>query len=784
MFKLNSLNNRYYRILTIIVGILIFIILFFVSVDINLLWLFGRSPGIEDIRRPIQSEASLVYSADSVLLGRYFDENRTIASYEDLPSSLLNILIDTEDERFYKHHGIDIFALFSAFADIVSGSPRGASTITQQLAKNMFRTRSNYSQGILGKVPGLGMGIIKAKEMIVAIKLELLFSKEEIITMYLNTVDFGSHSFGINTAAQTYFQTTPAHLTYEQSATLVGLLKATNTYNPFRHPENSIERRNIVLRNLYNHGHMIIEGKAATKKQFDSICHLPLFTKGINTEHIAEAKQNTSTAYFLQALPAYIERLCRMGLIEGYDSVNMINIKTAGLTITTTLNTRMQSMAEEAAHEQMQIIQQRFDEHWRYMRPWQDESHKEIPDFIEKIAQQTHTYQQMKARGLDSMTIDSLLHSPHPVRVFSHKNKYDTLYISTMDSIRHMVSFMHCGFVAMEPKTRRVRAWIGDLDFDSWQYDKVLSKRQPGSTFKLFVYAEAMKQGLTPVDTRLDSWQAYKDSVNNTIWAPHNANGYFSNMQLPLKCAFAQSINSVAVTLGYEMGIEKIAATAHDMGIESELNEVPALALGASDVSLFEMVNSYATVAADGIYALPILIERIENSEGRVIFSADKCIKKTERRALDYRYAFYMQQMLRGGMTEPGGTTAALWSYIYDVASHTDFGGKTGTSNNHSDAWFVGITPTLVGGAWVGGEYRCIHFRTGMLGQGSRTALPIFGRFMNKVLSDDRFAHYRRHFSKAPSDIPQNTYRGYSVYAGPPANDSLDIFEDTPENND
>ena len=751
------------------------IVLLFVAVDVNLLWLFGKSPGFDDIKKPQVNEASLVYSADSVLIGRYYDENRTPAKYADLSDTLINTLIDTEDERYYKHHGVDIVGIFAAAKDIVGGHPRGASTISQQLAKNLFRTRTNYSTGVLGRIPGVKLAIIKIKEMIVAMKLEMTFTKEEILTMYLNTVDFGSHSFGINTAARTYFHCTPADLTVEQCATLVALLKATNTYNPRRHPEQALERRNLVLGNLYAHNHLIVNGKLATRKQFDSICATNLLPA---TEEVAEEKgdESTTAPYFRQALVEYISTLCRMGLVEGYDEDNVIDINTAGLHIYTTLDTRIQTYAEEAVQEQMEIIQQRFNEHWAGTNPWRDERYQEVPNFIEDIAKRSPHYKALCRKYKDERIIDSLMNVKHPVTVFSYKNGHDTLMLSTMDSIRYMVKFMHTSMVAIEPDTRHVKAWVGDIDWDSWQYDKVLAMRQPGSTFKLFVYTEAMNQGLTPVTMRCDEWHSYPDTVDNkpVAWCPHNANGYVSNLIVPLKSAFAQSINTVAVSVGYEVGAHNVAKTAYAMGIESKLREVPSISLGSSDVNLLELTNAYATAMNDGIVSMPILVTEIVDRDGNVIFKApsDK-ENKTRKQAIPYKSAFYMQQMLHGCMNEMGGTTTALWRYIPRVASYADFGGKTGTSNNHCDAWFVGTTPKLVAGVWVGGEYRCIHFRTGELGQGSRTALPIFGLFANKVFSDERFAKYRVHYPTEPKEeIPVNTYRGISVYAGLPL-DSL-----------
>lgn len=751
-------------------------ILFLGAVDMNFLWLFGRSPGFAEIRNPSLSEASEVYSCDSVLLGRYFSENRTPVKYEEINPILIRTLICTEDERFYMHHGIDYAGLFSAVKDMARGHARGASTITQQLAKNLFRVRTQYSTGLCGRIPGIKLLVMKAKEWIVATKLEMIYDKEQILTMYFNTVDFGSNAFGIKTACKTYFGTTPDKLTYEQAATLVGLLKATSTYNPKINPKNSTERRNVVLQNLYAHDAMLINGKAATKAQLDSIKATPLVVRDSETE----SSYDGEAPYFRQALKSYIDMLCEEGLIPGYDSEHKLDLYADGLKIHTTLDTRIQKYAEDAADKQMRIIQQRFNEHWGNTPPWRNAQHQEIDGFIEDIARRTSHYKYLSARyNADEDSIWHYLNEPHPAKVFTYDGLQE-MELSTMDSIRYMVKFMHCGFVAIEPDTRQVKAWVGDIDFTSWKYDKVTSMRQPGSTFKLFVYTEAMNQGLAPRDKRLDSWVAYPDTVDGKpqTWAPHNANGFFTNVEIPLKSAFAQSINSVAVKLGIEVGIHNVARTAHAMGIKSPLHETKSLSLGSSDVNLLELVNSYCTVIDDGNYNMPILITKIVDRKGQVIYEA----KTDKKQAIPYRSAYLMQQMLRAGLTDRGGTTAALWSYIHPVLQYTEFGGKTGTSNNHSDAWFVGVTPKLVAGAWVGGEYRSIHFRTGALGQGSRTALPIFGYFIQSVLSDDRFPRYRQKFAPA-RDIDPALWNCPGYYCENP--DSLDndtiIFYNTGE---
>lgn len=750
----------YKKVIAWSITFILSVIFLLIAVDNNFLNLFGKSPGFDEIKNPVNSEASEIYSADSVMIGRFFSENRSPVRYQDISPIIIHTLIDTEDERFYQHHGIDFKGLFSAAKDMASGHARGASTITQQLAKNLFRVRTQYSTGLLGKIPGVKILVMKAKEWIVAIKLEMIFSKEDILTMYLNTVDFGSNSFGIKTACRTYFNTTPDALTYEQAATLVGLLKATSSYNPRLNPKNSTKRRNVVLTNLYKHGHLVINGYKASAAQLDSLKALPMTVSTKKTE----SSYDGIAPYFREALSDYIDMLCEKQMIFGADSGNKLDLYADGLKIYTTLDTRIQAYAEEAAYNQMNIIQQRFNEHWGKTHPWQNERHEEIPNFIEDLAKKTTFYKYLEKRFPNQPdSIDYYLNLPHKVKVFSYDGIQEN-EMSTMDSIRYMVRFMHCSFVAIEPDTRHVKAWVGDIDFDSWKYDKVMAMRQPGSTFKLFVYTEAMNQGLTPCDCRVDEWKQYPDTVKGkpTVWTPHNANGTFSNANIPLKSAFAQSINSIAVKLGYEVGIRNVARTAHAMGIESPLHETPSLSLGSSDVNLLELVNSYCTVINNGRAGMPILVTKIVDREGNVIYEAET----EETQAIPYRSAFFMQQLLRGGLTERGGTTAALWSYIHPVLNYSEFGGKTGTSNNHSDAWFVGVTPKLVGGAWVGGEYRSIHFRTGALGQGSRTALPIFGKFIQKVLLDDRFPQYRAKFPKQPyENIDPSCYTCSGYYA-------------------
>ena len=716
-------------------------------VDTNFLWLFGKSPGFSRIMNPETHQASEIYSADGKLIGKFFNENRTPVKFEDVNPTFWKVLVDTEDERFYKHHGIDFTGMLAAAKDmIVHHDARGASTITQQLAKNMFRVRTQYSTGLLGYIPGIKMLVMKSKEWIIATKLELVYDKKDILTMYANTVDFGSNAFGIKTACKTYFNTTPSELTLDQMAVLVGMLKATTYYNPRINPKNSLKRRNIVLSNMLRHSDI-------NRAQYDSISAKP-----ITLNYSVESNYDGKALYYREYLANYLKDWCEENDYDLYSS---------GLKIYTTLDSRMQEYAEQAAIKQMKIVQRNFKNHWGNEEPWQDENHKVIPGFIEGIAKKLPVYKYLSNKFENSPdSINYYLNKPHTVKLFDYEKGFIEEQMSTMDSIRYMVHFMHCAFVAMEPQTGAVKAWVGDINFNTWKYDKVTAMRQPGSTFKLFVYTEAMNQGLTPCDKRRDeyfSMQVFDKKKNQEVtWAPTNANGSFSGDSMALKSAFARSINSVAVRLGQEMGISRIVETAHKMGIKSPLDATPALALGSSDINLLELANSYCTIANDGVHHEPVVVTRIVDKDGKVVYT----VPTAEEQAIPYRSAFFMQQLLMGGLREPGGTSMSFGGYLGDSYKDTDWGGKTGTSNNHSDAWFMGVSPKLVVGAWVGGEYRCIHFRTGALGQGSRTALPICGYFVQALLSDPNFKQYHAKFGKPKDDaILSSMYNCASYYS-------------------
>ena len=431
----------------------------------------------------------------------------------------------------------------------------------------------------------------------------------------------------------------------------------------------------------------------------------------------------------------------------------------------------MQKYAEEAVDKQMRVVQQNFNNHWGKENPWRDENHQEIVGFVEDIAKKTQLYKYLVQKyNNQADSVNYYMNEPRRLKVFDYKTGVKDTTFSAMDSIRYMERFMHTGFVAMEPQTGFVKAWVGDINFETWKYDKVLSKRQPGSTFKLFVYTTAIEKGMSPCDTRPDNYISWDvmDKGEMVKWVPRNANGEYTGENLSLKAAFARSINTIAVKLTQEVGVEEVVKTAHAMGIKTPLNKIPSVGLGSSDVSLLELVNSYCTVVNDGKTHDPVLVTRIEDHDGNLLYQH----KQVDKQAISYETAFLMTQLLRAGLTEYNATSQNLWTY--DIfRQNTEFGGKTGTSSNHSDAWFVGVSPNLVGGAWVGGEHRSIHFRTGKLGEGSKTALPIFGLFMEKVLADNNLEKYRAKFPKPTKPINKQ-YECMSVR--PAENDSIDFL--------
>ena len=730
----------YVKAFSAFASLVVFLLVYSVMVFFNVFWLFGKSPSISSIMNPKTSNASYVYSADGQLLCKFFDENRSPVKYEEVSPLFFKALIDTEDERFYDHSGVDFTGMVGAAKDlVVHRRARGASTITQQLVKNMFKVRTEYSTGLLGKIPGLSIVIMKTKEILLAFAIEARFSKEEIITMYANTVDFGNGAYGIKTAARTYYNTSPDSLTVDQSATLVGLLKATSNYNPKRNPQRSMKRRNVVLHNMVLHGDL-------DNATFQRLKNEP------TALHFTVENATTGRAqYFRNAIDGDEQ-------LKQWREEHNVNFYTDGLKIYTTLDSRMQQHAEDAVLEKMYEIQQRFNQRWGDDPCWVDEQGNVVPGFVESVAKKTPYYNVLASRypnHPDSVTY--YMNQKREMRMFKYEKRdgkvvasSQIMNISPMDSVAYMLHIMHAGLVAMDPRTGFVKAWVGDIDYKTWQYDKVTSMRQSGSTFKLFVYAAAMEQGLTPCDTELDEvfhWNVYnEDKGVMEDYSPHNANGNCTGNQMSFREAFARSINIVAVRVGKRVGFSNVRATAETMGIKSPLRpdnaneDKPAMCLGSMDVNLLEMVNGYCTVANYGKHIDPVLVTRIvkTNPHGEEEVIYDYMEEVNANKAISARAAFFMQKLLGAGLTDAGGTSQSLTDYVDPYTSTTDFGGKTGTSNNYSDAWFVGTSPNLVAGVWVGGEYRSIHFTSGSQGQGSRTALPICGKFFEKVWGDPR----------------------------------------------
>jgi penicillin-binding protein 1A len=718
------------RALFAAVRICFWIVVFFVAIDINLLWLFGKSPRLHDLNNPSMEIASELYSSDSILIGRYFDKDRTPVTYNEISPLLIKTLVATEDQRFYKHSGVDLPSTFSVFLYMAQGKKRGGSTITQQLVKNLFKTRSNYSRGLLGYIPGIRTIIYKAKEWINAIKIEMFYTKQDILVMYLNTVDFGSNSFGIHTAAKVFFNTYPDKLTATQCATLVGMLKAPTLYSPIHNPKNALERRNIVLSQLFKQD--IIDSA-----ELDSLKKKPL---GLNTNFNDNEENNNS----------YVSNIVARWL-KPWLKKNGYNLYTDGLKIYTTIDSKLQQYAEEATTEQMKILQRSFDNYLGTGDPWQDEKGKPIPGFINGIVKQELFYKKLSKKYNNNQdSIAFYLNRKHHMKVFTWKGEKDTTF-SHLDSLRYFNRFLHASFVSMDPYNGHVLAWIGDINYDYFKYDHVRqSKRQPGSTFKTFIYTAAIDNGYAPCDMVTDSPVTIKYTENGEekTWAPQNVTWVFTGDTVSLKYAYARSINSVAVKLIKELGWEKAIEYAQKMGITSKLADVPSVAIGSSDVSLFELVNAYSPIVNGGYRVEPVIVTRIFDKKGKLIRQFQ--VQKT--RVISEETAYLMVQMLRGGLSEPHATTQALFAYDL-FRSNIEFGGKTGTSQNYSDGWFVGVSPKIIGGAWVGGELRSVHFHSGSQGEGCHTALPIYGRFMAKVLRDKTYNYLKVPFEKPSGKI-------------------------------
>lgn len=719
------LKNKvwYGKIIRLILYPIFCFVISIIAIEQNVFSLFGYSPSIYELKKPQHHVASEMYASQGEYLGRFFYQNRSLATYEEISPLLIQTLVATEDARFYMHNGVDFKSMPSLFMEAIRGNPRGGSTITQQLIKNLYKTR-NRNHGPFEHIPYLGMGIIKIKEWISALKIELFFTKEEILVLYLNTVDFGSGAFGIKTAAQTYFKKTPMELRAPECALLVGILNAPTAYSPVLNPEQSLRRRNIVLR-------IMARDKIITTEEFDAYSLEPL-----NLNFSIERPFDGIANYYRQAVRLEIAPWLKK---------NNYNIFTDGLKIYTTLNYNMQIYAELAVYEHMRKLQNIFNQHWEGLNPWIDNRRQEIPQFIETVITRTPFYRELSKKYADYPdSINYYIHKKEHRTLFSWHGNFDTI-CSFYEATDYLKRLLHAGFVAIDAQTGYIMAYVGGINFNHFKFDNCRTKRQPGSTFKAFVYGAAIEQGWAPCDSLPDRRIPirYIENGEEKVWFPRNANWEYADTTVSLKLGFAQSLNTIAVQLSQKVGIENIIQFAHKTGITSPLDTVPSLSLGSSEVSLLELTSAYTTLINGGHAISPVFVTRIEDRFGTVL--AEFSPQKTK--VLSDETVFLLQQLFLGTMTEPYGTTQGL--YAYNIFNNLmDFCGKTGTSSNYSDGWFIGITPTLVCGTWVGAEERSVHFRTSQLGEGGKTALPIYGLFMQHIMNDPSFSYLHAKFPR------------------------------------
>ncbi|MXV50652.1 penicillin-binding protein [Pedobacter sp. HMF7647] len=756
MFK--EIKNKPLRIAVIA---LYFIIIFFCAIELNFLGLFGYSPSVKDIKMPNMRVASELYTADGKLIGRYYKENRSPVELNKISPSVVNALVATEDVRFYSHNGVDFRSLISGLISTASGDRRGASTITQQLAKNLYRTRYNKSQGFIKHIPFVRTIVYKFKEWLTAFKLERVYSKDQILTMYLNTVSFGNNTFGIKTSAKKYFNKEPGMLQPEESALLIGMLKATSSYNPVKYPEKALERRNVVLSQMEKYGYL----KPGEYKIYSA---RPI---KITIGELADDSEGDS--YLRSAVARYLDKWCDE---NGYD------LYESGLKIYTTIDSRMQKYAEQAVSEQMKMLQRRFENVWGNEIPWRDSEGKVIPDFVEKACQRLSWYDELKKKYSGNQdSIDQFLNRKKKMKVFSWDGDKEVNF-STTDSIKYYAKILNTGMMTLDPFTGKIKVWVGGIDFKHFNYDHVnQAKRQAGSTFKPFAYLTALEEGMSPCDKFTDKPVKieYQENGKTEYWEPKNADYSFSGREMSLRWAMAKSVNSITAQVTEKVGWDNVVKYAHQCGIESPLASVPSVSLGSNDVSVYEMVKAYGTFLNKGVKTDPILVEKITDQDGNII--AD--FKPKIERAISEEIAWLMLYMFRGGMEEPGGTSQNLWSFNDLWKKNNQIGGKTGTSSDYVDGWYMGITKDLVTGIWVGCDDRSVHFRSSENGEGAHTALPIFGRFMEKVYADPSTGITYGPFPKPGVKIereyscPTPVYRTDTTTVDSTAVDSLNIPE-------
>ncbi len=683
---------------------LFFLLIF--SIRLNLFGYFGEIPSFEVLENPDSEVASEVYSIDGKLMGKYFSStNRSPVPFDDISKPVVKALIATEDERFEAHSGIDMRSTFRSIFGLLtgSGSAGGGSTISQQLAKNLFKMREAppYVGGAY-EVKGLGMLTIKIKEWITAMRLEDQYTKEEILTMYLNTVDWVHNATGIRSASQTYFGKEPGELEVKEAALLVGMLKNPSYFNPVRFPDRAKERRNVVMAQMEKNDFLEPDERAE------------LATTELDLHFQPESYAEGIAPYFRGMIREELNEWCAE---NGYD------LTRDGLKVYTTIDSRMQQYAEESMVEHMKSLQPQLRTQWGKRDPWP-------AGFLEKAIEATDLYRELKKElGSDKAAIDKELRTPRPTTVFTWQGPKDTT-LSPLEEFRFHRWLLQSGFMAMDPQTGSIKAWVGGIDPNFFQLDHVRqTRRQPGSTFKPILYSYAMMQGFTPCDEIPDAPVTIQ-SADNQFWQPK---GYdYSGEPVTLKLALAQSKNNIAAKLMDKVGVENVIGHARKLGIQAPLDPVLSLALGTSDVSVYEMVGAYATFVNQGVHTEPMGILRIEDRRGRVLAE----FQPVRSQAMDKFSAYLTVVLLRGGAELAGGTSTRLRTDYKLLEGGNQIGGKTGTTQKSTDGWYMGISPYLVAGCWVGAEDNYLRILSGSLGQGSRMAMPIFGRFMQKVYAD------------------------------------------------
>ena len=721
----NKFHFSIKRFWLIYISIFFFFVLLFFFLSMG--WL-GFMPKFEDLENPKSNLASEVISADQQLLGKYFIENRSNVHYQELSPYLINALIATEDARFMEHSGVDTRSLFRVLGKTIIGRQRnsgGGSTITQQLAKNLFH-REKHSFFLLTI-------LTKLKEWIVAAKLERNYSKEEILAMYLNTVDFGNNSFGIKSAARTYFNKSTDSLKVEEAALLIGLLKAPSYYSPIKNHDNAMKRREVVLNQMRNN-------KYITDEEYDSLKVLPI---DMSRYSIQDHNQGLAT-YFREYLRQYLNDWCANH--KKPDGSNY-NLYKDGLKIYTTINSKMQRYAEEAMKEHLgKELQPAFYKHWKGVKnaPFSQMSVDEIEGVYKSSMKTSDRYRHLKEANMNEEEIMKAFNTPVAMRIFTWQGERDTV-MSPYDSLKYYKWFLHTGLMSMEPQTGYVRAYIGGINYKYFQFDNVKTgKRQVGSTFKPFVYTLAMQEGEFSPCTEVPNLPVTFNLQDGNTWTPHNADDKRVGEMVTLKWALANSVNNVSAYLMKRFSPAAVINMARKLGVTSPIDAVPSICLGTADLSVYEMTGAMSAFANKGVFVEPIFITRIEDKNGNIL---ESFIPK-QQEAMNEQSAFLMLELMKG-VVESG--TGARLHYRYNVTAPV--AGKTGTTQNNSDGWFMGITPSITTGVWVGGEIRSIHFRSINLGQGANMALPIWALYMKKVWADKSLNVQQNDFDKPAKDM-------------------------------